>query len=120
LKTLLIVEDEPLILKILQEILSKNYTLFLAGDYDIAIKHIKKEIIDLCLVDYTIPCNNGLILINYIKDIKDIPCILMSGHSKEIIMSENDEMYIDYFLQKPIDFKSLTKIITVLIDWNQK
>ena len=114
MKSLLIVEDDLLILKLLREFL-KNYTLFLAEEYNVAIKHIKNENIDLCLVDYTLPYKNGISLIKEIKCIRNIPCILTSGWTEEMIKEKENTEKVDVFLQKPASIYKLKKVIEELL-----
>ena len=93
-KDILIVDDNPDIRNILNELISDlGYKTRLAANYQQALKEIDKSLPHVALLDVKLSNsenNEGLKLLNHIKNKnKDIPVIMISGHA-------NIEMAVDY------------------------
>ena len=81
---ILIVDDEKDIRFILEEILSeKKYSVVAIGTIKEAEEYINKNTFDLALLDVLLDekSRDGLYLLNLIKNKKDLPVIMMSGHA---------------------------------------
>jgi len=80
--TLLIVDDEHVNVKILNNILGKEYTIHVAGDGMSAIEKAKELLPDLILLDIVMPGIDGYEVLEKLKKLeetKDIPVIYISG-----------------------------------------
>ena len=67
MKSLLIIDDEPLIIKYLGKLLSKNYHTFSFNNAEEAIEHLKhNNDIDFIISDYMMNNSNGIDVLEYI------------------------------------------------------
>ena len=80
--TLLIVDDEHVNVKILTNILGKEYALHIANDGVSALEKAKEILPDLILLDIVMPGIDGYEVLDKLKNnekTKDIPVIYISG-----------------------------------------
>ena len=80
--TILIVDDEPLIIGALIEILSPKYTLFIAKDGQEAITKAEELMPDVIVLDIVMPGMSGFEVLATLKNsekTKDIPVIFLTG-----------------------------------------
>ncbi|KAA3598115.1 MAG: PAS domain S-box protein [Calditrichaeota bacterium] len=116
---ILLIEDEPGILEMLQEVLtSYNYNVF-AVNRIVEAKNcfeVNKEKIQIVISDVILPDGNGIDLVEKFLNIKtDLKVILSSGYTDSKSKSEliNKKGY--NFLQKPYDIEDLLKLVKSII-----
>ena len=116
--SLLIVDDEPNIRRILQVGFDKvGYRTVVAQDVPSALQTISQEHIDVVLTDVTMPGRNGYELLREIKSIKpDLPVVIMTafGTIPQAVQAIRDGAH--EFVTKPFDLDNLKKIITSALD----
>ncbi len=115
-RTLLFVEDEPLLRKIGVEMLrAEGYHVIEAanGPDALALFEQHRANIDLLISDMVMPGGvSGLQLGTHLQRIKPgLPVILLSGYSEEIVSAENSEMFRTTFLAKPYRYPALLGLI---------
>lgn len=74
---------------------------------------------DLILLDLTMPRMDGYAALEKIKSnelLQDIPIIIMTSSTSETDIAKSREYNVDGYLQKPIVYKSFTKVIELLSD----
>jgi len=80
--TILIVDDEQLVIQALVEILSPEYAVFIAKDGQEAVRQAKRLIPDVILLDIVMPDIDGydvLAILKSAEETKDIPVIFITG-----------------------------------------
>jgi len=80
--SILIVDDEQMVIQALVEILSPDYNVFIAKDGSEAIKQSKRLLPDVILLDVIMPDMDGYDVINILKNTestKDTPVIFITG-----------------------------------------
>jgi PAS domain S-box len=116
--TLLVVDDEPLNVKLLQAFLSKDYVVRAAYGGMEALDIISSEKIDLVMLDIMMPDMNGYEVCRRIKasgSTHFIPVIMITALSSKDDRIEGIEAGADEFLVKPIDrVEVLTRVRTLL------
>src|SRR5260221_14290063 len=84
-KTILIVDDSPLIIERLTELLQElDYVAVTlnAGNYEQAIKMLAKENIDIVFLDIQLPGKNGIAVLKFIKEnYPQIKAIMLSNQA---------------------------------------
>lgn len=115
MKKVLIVEDEPMILEIWQELLATiECEAEVAKDGAVGLSKVTSNYYDLVITDYKMPVKDGTDLINYLgENHKDSKIILVSGF--EIQEEELQELKVDHFIQKPFDIHHEMAIIRNLL-----
>lgn len=120
LKKILIVEDEPLMLKFLEFRLTKaGYDIQTAKDGNEAEEWINTEDFSLIIIDLMIPFVSGFELLAKKKDsIKNnhTPVLIISSYTQANIISESLSLGAEAFLPKPIDVDVLTATVKTLLD----
>ncbi|MDD5261230.1 MAG: response regulator [Methylacidiphilales bacterium] len=118
-ETLLIVEDEPVILRF-QKIAfeSQGYHVLLAGDDEEAIRFFKgkRNKIDLVFTDIGLPKLDGLTLCSVLKGIKpDLKTLVASGYPETGFRKRMDEIGIDGFIAKPYQTNEMLNSVATIL-----
>jgi YesN/AraC family two-component response regulator len=103
-KTIIIVEDDPLVYKALEAILSDTYLLHLAFDIKSTFELIKKVIPDIILCDLKLPDGCGLDIIKTLKNSDEysyIPIIIISGLNTEDTVNNGLLFGANDYIKKP-------------------
>ena len=101
---IMIVEDNPVLLKILQSGMRKYENRFItltAKDGEEAIEILENEPISLLVTDLQMPKVDGLTLLAYMNEHHpEIPCVVMSAHGTPQI-KERVSKDVLRFIEKP-------------------
>jgi CheY-like chemotaxis protein/anti-sigma regulatory factor (Ser/Thr protein kinase) len=102
---ILIVEDDPTLLRLYSLFLRERYTLFLATSIEEAISITSTQVVDLILSDYHIGADVGT---NLFKELErdperlPVPVIMMTGDRQLDKQHQLESFGIERFLQKPL------------------
>ena len=111
--SILIIDDEPLILESLQGILThEGYRVLLAesGQKGLDISQSRK--IDVVLLDHWLPDIDGIEALKKIKEESpELKVILTSGHGTKQLVAKAIELDASDFLEKPLSLKNLLSSI---------
>lgn len=122
-ESILIVDDEVSITKMLQKLLQKfGYMVNIVNNSKEAIGIFKAapEQFDLIITDLTMPDVTGLDLAKEFQEIKKgIPIILISGYATDITKETMNMYNIKEIMVKPLILKELTAKIRNILDTNQ-
>jgi len=118
---LLIIEDDPDILKLLDKTLTiKGYRVVTASNGYDGLEIIRKERPEIVITDIMMPKMDGFNLVHRLRidpEIRGIPVIFITV---TYIAREDREFALDIgatrFIQKPIDFEKFLKTITDLLE----
>ncbi len=117
-KHILVVDDDPVMLKVLKEQLHDNYDVATAISGKIALKFLERKKTDLILLDYEMPEESGPVVMEKIRardSIKDIPIVFLTGVSEREKITEALSLKPQSYLLKPVDREKLMKVITDII-----
>jgi DNA-binding LytR/AlgR family response regulator len=106
----LIIDDEPLAIKLIKTHLSKLDSFEVAGECSNALKaleFLRREHIDLMFLDINMPEITGL---DFLKSLPDPPYVIITTAYREYAIDGYDLDVID-FLLKPISFERFLKAI---------
>ena len=105
---ILIVDDEELIREVIKEYsTNEGYNVYEASDGFEALDIIKKENIDVIVLDIMMPKLDGFSAYKEIKNIKNIPTIILSARTEEYDKLLGFELGVDDYLTKPFSPKEL-------------
>lgn len=120
----LIADDEPDILEIIQYNLRKEgYTVVTARDGEEALMKIKAEKPDLVILDIMMPKKNGLEVCDILRHqpaFQDTLIIFLTAMSDELSQIKGLEMGADDYVNKPISPKVLVSRVNALFRRMQK
>ena len=116
--TILLVEDEPPILRDIQFQIrkcSEKCTIFATafnGRQAIEILESSHRKIDLLITDIQMPVINGLELIQHVRKLyPDIICVILTGYSEFNYAKEALRLGVMDYLLKPVEEEALTNIL---------
>jgi PAS domain S-box-containing protein len=119
-ETILIVEDDLMILKVTKKILDElGYSVLTASTPEEAMGVLKKfpEEIYLLLTDVVMPGMNGRKLSERLQSIcPDLKCVFMSGYTANAIAQHGVLDQGLFFIQKPFSKLNLAKIVRKALD----
>ena len=113
---ILVVDDEELIRNVIKEYLSlENFIVDEASDGDIAINKIKNSNYDLIIMDIMMPNKDGFSAYKEIKEIKKIPCIMLSARGEEYDKLTGFDLGVDDYVTKPFSPKELVARVKAVL-----
>ena len=112
MKTILLVDDEPEILKVLGETLS-NYNVIAKTDAESALSVIRGgATVDLVLTDNFMPGMKGSELINLLKkDAPSLPVIMLTAYGSVESYLQNISSGAFEYINKPVQANELRRIV---------
>ncbi len=108
MKQILIIEDDPEIIKLLEIHLSNLiYTTSKALDGEEGLNLALQNEYDLILLDLTLPTMDGVTICKRIREKKNTPIIMLTAKSEEIDRVLGLEMGADDYITKPFSIREL-------------
>ena len=119
-KHILVVDDDPIMLKMVKEQLRDAYDVATAISGKIAMKFLERKKTDLILLDYEMPGETGPDVLEKLREndsTKDIPVIFLTGVSDKSKIQEAIALKPQGYLLKPIDHDKLMSTINSAIGY---
>lgn len=116
--TLLLVEDNEDLLRLMSRLLSRDYRVLVARDGKEALEQVAAEDISLVVSDVMMPVMDGIALCRAIKGNADschIPILLLTAKSREEDRVEAYDSGADAFLSKPFNLSLLQSRVRNLL-----
>jgi CheY-like chemotaxis protein len=114
-KTVLVVDDEPVLRTIVREILhEEGYAVIEAADGRVMLEMMAKERPDLVLMDVMMPGIDGREAYRQLRsrpEHRDVPVVMMSAGVRPIKLDPS----IAGFMAKPFDISQLVELVVRLI-----
>ncbi len=118
---LLIVDDEENIREVVKEYAQLNgYAIDEASDGLEAISLVQDRKYDLVILDIMMPGLDGFSACKRIKEITEIPVIMLSARNEEFDKLYGFELGVDDYVTKPFSPKELFARIKVILERNQR
>lgn len=117
-KHILVIDDDPLILRLVREHLHKEYEVGTALSGKVAMKFLEKKKVDLILLDFEMPEENGPAVLQKLhanEETKDIPVIFLTGITDRGKVKEALSQKPQDYVLKPIDRNRLMDAILKVI-----
>lgn len=122
-ETILIVEDDPSILRLARQILGGlGYSVLTAETPEMAMEQVRKNSgkIHLLITDVIMPQMNGRELATHLRTIcPDLKCLFMSGYTANVIAHHGVLNEGVSFVQKPFTKNDLAKTVRKALDGNK-
>lgn len=114
--TILIIEDEPVLSRILQSYLEREgYSVLTAAHGDTGYDLSLTEKVDLILLDLNLPGMDGMDVARGVLKEKDIPIIMITARVEEIDKLDGLEVGADDYITKPFSPREVVaRVKTVL------
>ena len=118
-KTILIVEDDELVMKSFSDLLkSQNFNILQSFDGKDVMLLAREHRPDLILMDIRLPGITGFELTKMLKaddDLKDIPVIAVSGFVSQRDIEESYKNGFNGFIPKPVDISTFLTMVKYYI-----
>lgn len=111
---ILIIDDDPHMLKVLKHHLGNKYDVATAVSGTIALRFLQKKKTNLILLDYAMPQMDGPAVLEQIHanpETKDIPVLFLTGASEKDKIQKALSMNPQGYLLKPVDQATLLERI---------
>jgi len=113
MKTILVIDDDTMILMILKQTLTKaGYRVFTVSSGEEGISLLSTSQVDLVLTDYLMPGMSGIEVLSIIKQNQPLlPIIILTGHGDVALTIKAIQLGAVDFIEKPIHSKELIDVI---------
>ncbi len=106
--TILAVDDEPRVLKLLKANLElSGYKVLTAADGEQAIRVVENELPDLVILDLMLPKVDGYAVCSRIREFSAVPIIMLTARTAEVDLIHGFEVGADDYLTKPFSVTEL-------------
>ena len=113
-KHVLVVDDDPMILKLIKEHLKDTYNVGTAINGSLALKFLETKKTDLILMDYEMPGQTGAEVLEQIRNnpaTAALPVVFLTGISSREAISKVMSLKPQGYMLKPIDRDTLLQTI---------
>ncbi len=108
MKQILIIEDDPEIIKLLEiHLTDLIYATAKAMDGEVGLQMALENDYDLILLDLTLPTMDGVTICKKLREKKNTPIIMLTAKSEEIDRVLGLEMGADDYITKPFSIREL-------------
>ena len=106
--TILAVDDEPRVLKLLKANLeSSGYKVLTAADGEEAIDLVERHLPNLVILDLMLPKMDGYAACRRIREFSSVPIIMLTARSAQVDLIHGFEVGADDYLTKPFSVTEL-------------
>ncbi|MGE4496453.1 MAG: sigma-54-dependent transcriptional regulator [Deferribacterales bacterium] len=112
MKKILIIDDDTSLCYGMKRVLSGRYSVSTASGSDEAFSHLGGENFSLILLDYRLGSENGLEVLEKIKEISpSVPVVMLTAFGTSDTVLDSFKLGAADFLVKPVDYEELTVCI---------
>ncbi len=116
MSTILVVDDEKLLVKGLKRSLEQEgYLVLVSYDGEECLKILEREDVDLILLDLMLPGIDGLELCRIIRKGRDIPIIMLTARGEDVDKIVGLELGADDYITKPFNTRELIARIRAVL-----
>ena len=112
---ILIVDDDPAIVRLLREMLRNEYEISSASDGEEALKLVRKSPPDLIIMDVMMPKMNGITATVRIRELTNCPVLMLSAKAEGTDRVVGLQSGADDYLCKPFEREELTARVQALL-----
>ena len=121
MKSILIIEDDPEIIKLLEiHLTDLIYSTAKAMDGELGLKMAMEKDYDLILLDLTLPTMDGVEICKKLRATKNTPIIMLTAKSEEIDRVLGLEIGADDYMTKPFSIRELLARIKAVLRRTEK
>jgi DNA-binding response OmpR family regulator len=115
MKTILVVDDEPKIVKLVRDYLERaGFGVRVAAHGKVALSLARSEKPDLIILDLGLPQMDGLDVTRELRKVSNVPIIMLTGRSEESDKLIGLELGADDYITKPFSPKELVARVRAL------
>jgi twitching motility two-component system response regulator PilG len=119
LKTILVVDDEKMILRLAAEALQslgESFSVVTALNGKQAVEKLKAQPVDLVLTDLKMPVMDGYELLSHMsKNFRNVPTIVMTGFGSPEIAKRLKRKGVLHYIEKPFEMDDLKEKVSAVL-----
>ena len=116
MKTILVVDDEPKIVKLVRDYLERaGFKVLFGSDGKSALSSVRTEKPDLVILDLGLPQLDGLDVTREIRKFSNVPVIMLTARAEETDKLVGLELGADDYMTKPFSPKELVARVRVVL-----
>lgn len=116
MNTILVVDDEPKIVRLARDYLEKNgYRVVTASDGQSALTTARREKPDLIILDLMLPIMDGREVCRILRRESDVPIIMLTALAEEVDQVTGLELGADDYITKPFSPRALVARVRALL-----
>jgi DNA-binding response OmpR family regulator len=119
-RTVLLVEDDPVLQRAMAKRLEKaNFRVLTALHFNAAVLHLNATTFDVACIDLGLPNESGYELCEHIRDrlhLASLPIVVTSERGFPEDMAHAEEAGANAFLKKPFPMDRVLKYVSALLD----
>lgn len=119
-KSILLVDDDPAIRKILSQSLEmEGFLIHQASNGEEALEAIQSNLPDLMILDVMMPRMNGFEVLKSVRaspKTVDLPVVMLTARSSQEDVWEGWREGVDYYMTKPFDIDELLRFVERIFD----
>jgi two-component system, OmpR family, alkaline phosphatase synthesis response regulator PhoP len=120
MKTILVVEDEPDIARLVRDYLEHaGFAVLVAGDGETALHQVRAETPDLMVLDLGLPKLDGLDVTRSVRSFSALPIIVLTARADESDRIVGLELGADDYVVKPFSPKELVARVRAVLRRSQ-
>lgn len=120
MKSVLIVDDEQIVLDVLQRILSRlGYDTVVSDSGESALERFSENSFDLVLLDVLMPEKNGFEIAKEMRRVKpDQKIVMVTGLGEDAVETQalSERIGINTVLSKPFSFEKVKSVLLTMLD----
>jgi DNA-binding NtrC family response regulator len=111
--SLLLVDDEPAVLKVTQKLLERRgYQVVACNSAEEALTWLGREVFDVVLSDVQMPGIGGLGLLRAVHEQdRELPVILVTGNPTDEAELVAKQLHVFQYLTKPVGYEQLDEVV---------
>lgn len=114
---ILVVDDETIVLESCKRVLEDRFEVIPAGSVDEALEAMRREPIEMVLLDIKMPGKDGMSLLRELKEKwPNIPVIVMSGYATTETVEQVSKTEAATFIAKPFTPDELVEAVAKVIE----
>jgi DNA-binding response OmpR family regulator len=118
--TVLVVDDDPIIVKLLSMTLSvNNYEVLTAPNGEEGLKVAMDKQPEIILLDIMMPIMDGLTMLEELRKVSDIPVIIISAFGSPEKVDKARELGIECFLNKPFNYTVVLEMLDLIFETDE-
>lgn len=118
MKHVLVIDDDPVMLKTIKRYLGEEYNVATALSGKIALKFLEKRVTDIILLDYEMPSMNGPEILDILRGndrTKNIPVIFLTGVNEIDKIQKVLSMKPQGYMLKPVNNEELHRTLEKIL-----
>jgi two-component system alkaline phosphatase synthesis response regulator PhoP len=116
MRTVLVVDDEPEIVRILRDYLERaGFAVLTAGDGEAALATARRERPDLVVLDLSLPALDGLDVARALRRDRNVPIIMLTARIDEVDRVAGLELGADDYVAKPFSPRELVARVRAVL-----